>query len=81
MSNKQKYNKNVIMGQEFQNWYSFFLNFTSVSKKKTHKTFSHDYFLAKKGSNLENGLQKCQDVRFCVQTSVILCKIFKIFHF
>jgi hypothetical protein len=27
----------------------------------------YDYFLAKKRSNLQNGLQKCQDIRFVIK--------------
>jgi hypothetical protein len=58
----------------------FFVNSTSNSKKKSHITFFSKtspfwfrpfwtlrLFLAKKGSNLQNGPQKCQDMRFCIQ--------------
>jgi hypothetical protein len=59
----------------------FFVDSTSYSKKKTRITFFsktspfwsdhfelYYYFLAKKGSNIQNGPQKCQDMRFCIQT-------------
>jgi hypothetical protein len=55
----------------------FFVDYTytSNSKKKSHNVFSKTspfltlrLFFAQKGSNLQNGLQKCQDMRFCIQT-------------
>jgi hypothetical protein len=32
----------------------------------------NDYFTAKKGSNLQNDLQNCQDMKFCIQTRLEL---------
>jgi hypothetical protein len=45
----------------------FFMDSTSNSKKKSRITYNferYDYFLLKKGSNLQNGLQKRQDKEF-----------------
>jgi hypothetical protein len=40
-----------------------------------------DYFLAKKGSNLQSGPKKCQDMRIVFKRDVFLCKIFQNFQF
>jgi hypothetical protein len=70
----------VTLGREIQNWYfSWILHLTL--RKSLIQRFSlkrllfglhhfelNDYFLAKKGLNLQNGPQKCQDMRFCIQT-------------
>jgi hypothetical protein len=68
----------------------FFVDSSSISKKNLIQRFSlkrllfgldqfelYDYFLAKKGSNLQYGPQKCQDMRLCIKKTLFNVIFFK----
>jgi hypothetical protein len=66
----------VTLGREFPNWILRLILRKSLIKRFSLKRLLfgldhfelNDFFLPKKGSNLQNAPQKCQDIRFCIQT-------------